>query len=53
MAGIFLTCCTGALKNTRHFTPEVGMVISLMLLAAVLVAAVVIAFSPLLLRTRA
>ncbi len=31
MGGVFLTCCLAAFKVTRHFTPQIGEVVALML----------------------
>jgi ABC-type branched-subunit amino acid transport system permease subunit len=48
VSGLFLTCCVRGLEVTRHFTPELGQTISLMLAAAVAAGALVLIGVPLL-----
>lgn len=48
MSGLFLTCCVRGLEVTRHFTPELGQTISLMLAAAVAVGGLLLIGVPLL-----
>jgi hypothetical protein len=46
MDAIFLTCCLRGLEVTRHFTPELGLTIALMLAVAVAVGGVLYLLKP-------
>jgi Mg/Co/Ni transporter MgtE len=52
MSGLFLTCCVRGMEVTRHFTPELGTTVVLMLAFAVVMAGLLLVASPLLLRRR-
>jgi hypothetical protein len=49
MVGIFLACCVRGLEVTRHFTPELGLTVALMLAFALVVGAGLLLMRPILL----
>ena len=53
MDAVFLTCCIRGMEVTRHYTPDLGATVALMLAFAVLVAGVVLISSPLLMSRKA
>jgi hypothetical protein len=48
VSGLFLTCCVRGLEVTRHYTPELGQTISVMLAVALLVGGLILISEPLL-----
>lgn len=48
MANIFLACCVRGMEVTRHFTPELGTIVALMVGFALIVAVVLLALRPVL-----
>lgn len=53
MAAAFLTCCVRGLEVTRHYTPDLGATVALMLAFAVLVAGLLLILSPVLMSRKA
>jgi len=47
--GVFLACCVRGLEVTRHFTPELGLIVALMLAFALIVGGAVLVVRPVLL----
>jgi Mg/Co/Ni transporter MgtE len=48
MYGLFLSCCLRGMEMTRHFTPDIGQTILLMLVAALIVAGLLLIALPML-----
>jgi hypothetical protein len=46
--GLFLACCVRGLEVSRHFTPELGMTVALMLGVAFIVGVLLVLMRPIL-----